>query len=134
NARQNGVGDRIHWHVANAFDFLRAAVEARERFDVVILDPPAFAKNRRALERAYRGYKEINLRAFKLVEPGGLVVSCSCSQAMTRDLFEQMLLDAANDAGRRVRIVERRGAGRDHPVLLGVSETDYLKCFIMHVQ
>src|SRR5690606_27847350 len=118
---------------ANAFDFLRAAADAGEQYDMIVLDPPAFAKNRRALERAYRGYKEINLRAMRMLVPGGILVTCSCSHHMDRMLFEEMLLDAANDVGRRVRIVQRRGAAPDHPVLLGMPETEYLKCYVLHV-
>lgn len=133
NARLNGVEDQIDFVAANAFDYLRAAADAGERFDLIVLDPPAFAKNRRALEPAYRGYKEINLRALKMLVSGGILISCSCSHHMDRDLFEAMLLDAANDAGRRVRIVERRGAAADHPVLLGAPETEYLKCYVLHV-
>lgn len=133
NAERNGLADRIRFVEANAFDFLRAAADAGEQYDMIVLDPPAFAKNRRALERAYRGYKEINLRAMRMLVPGGILVTCSCSHHMDRMLFEEMLLDAANDVGRRVRIVQRRGAAPDHPVLLGMPETEYLKCYVLHV-
>ncbi|HEX7159779.1 MAG TPA: class I SAM-dependent rRNA methyltransferase, partial [Trebonia sp.] len=133
NARLNGCDDRITFVEANAFDFLRSAADAGERYDLIVLDPPAFAKNRRALEAAYRGYKEINLRAMRMLVTGGILITCSCSHPMDRGLFEQMLLDAANDVGRRVRIVERRGAAPDHPVLLGAPETEYLKCYVLHV-
>ena len=127
------AGVPVTFHQANAFDFLRQQAAEGERYDVIVLDPPAFAKNRQALEGAYRGYKEINLRAMKMLPPGGILVTCSCSYHMTRDLFEAMLLDAARDTGRRVRILERRGAAPDHPVLLGAGESDYLKCFILEV-
>ncbi|QBS38172.1 class I SAM-dependent rRNA methyltransferase [Thermaerobacter sp. FW80] len=123
----------VSFHHANAFDFLRARAADGDRYDVVVLDPPAFAKNRQALPGAYRGYKEINLRAMKMLPPGGILVTCSCSYPMTRDLFEAMLLDAARDVGRRVRILERRGAAPDHPVLLGAGESDYLKCYVLEV-
>lgn len=133
NAELNGVGDRITFVEANAFDFLRSAADAGELYDLIVLDPPAFAKNRRSLESAYRGYKEINLRAMRMLVAGGILITCSCSHHMDRQLFEQMLLDAANDVGRRVRIAERRGAAPDHPVLLGAPETEYLKCYVLHV-
>ncbi|QIA27349.1 class I SAM-dependent rRNA methyltransferase [Thermaerobacter sp. PB12/4term] len=132
--RQLGSGEaRVTFHHANAFDFLRARAAEGDRYDVIILDPPAFAKNRQALPGAYRGYKEVNLRAMKMLPPGGILVTCSCSYHMTRDLFEEMLRDAARDVGRRVRILERRGAAPDHPVLLGAGESDYLKCYIVEV-
>lgn len=134
NARRNGLDGKINWVEANAFDYLRQATDNNEVFDVVILDPPAFAKNHRALDSAYRGYKEINLRAMKLLAPGGVLVTSSCSQPVDNQAFEEMLLDAAQDAGRRVRVVERRGAGRDHPVVLGAEAGNYLKCFFLHVE
>ncbi|HEY8552083.1 MAG TPA: class I SAM-dependent rRNA methyltransferase [Thermaerobacter sp.] len=127
------LASRVSFHQANAFDFLRARAAEGDRYDVIILDPPAFAKNRQALPGAYRGYKEINLRAMKMLPPGGILVTCSCSYHMTRELFEAMLLDAARDTGRRLRILERRGAAPDHPVLLGAGESDYLKCYIVEV-
>jgi 23S rRNA (cytosine1962-C5)-methyltransferase len=118
---------------ANAFDHLRDLAEGEPAFDLVVLDPPAFAKNKDALPAARRGYKEINLRALQLLRPGGVLVTASCSYHLTEEALEGLLLDAANDAGRRVQILERRGAGRDHPVLLGVPETRYLKCFFLRV-
>jgi len=133
NARRNGLEQVITWHVGNAFDYLRTAAANGESFDVIILDPPAFAKNRKALDNAYRGYKEINLRAMKMLNSGGILVSSSCSQPVDAAMFETMLFEAARDAGRRVRVVERRGAGRDHPTILGSEFGDYLKCFILHV-
>ncbi len=117
---------------ANAFDHLRALVRAGEQFDAVVLDPPAFARGRAQLDAAYRGYKEINLRAMRLVRPGGVLCSCSCSQPVTHSMFGEMLADAAADAGRRVRVLEVRGAPPDHPGLVGAGETSYLKCF--HLQ
>ncbi|ADU51555.1 SAM-dependent methyltransferase [Thermaerobacter marianensis DSM 12885] len=134
NAPGHGAGTAaVTFHQANAFDFLRARAAEADRYDVIILDPPAFAKNRQALPGAYRGYKEINLRAMKMLPPGGILITCSCSYHMTRDLFEAMLLDAARDTGRRLRILERRGAAPDHPVLLGAGESDYLKCYVVEV-
>ncbi|HEY8393491.1 MAG TPA: class I SAM-dependent rRNA methyltransferase [Thermaerobacter sp.] len=131
-AAMSGDG-RVSFHEANAFDFLRAQADAGEQYDVVILDPPAFAKNKQALEGAYRGYKEINLRAMKMLPPGGILITCSCSYHMKPELFEQMLADAALDTGRRLRLIERRGASRDHPALFGADESQYLKCYILEV-
>lgn len=133
NARLNGFENIIRFETANAFDFLRAAADEGQQFDVIILDPPAFAKNRRALDRAFRGYKEINLRAMKLMTTGGILISCSCSQPVDEEMFETMLMEAANDTGRRLRIIERRRAGRDHPVMLGDPSGNYLKCYILQV-
>src|SRR5437764_309564 len=106
---------------------------AGERFQTIVLDPPAFAKNRASVPAAARGYKEINLRALKLLEPGGVLVTCTCSYHMTEPLFLELIAEAAADARRRVQIVERRTQGADHPVLLGVPETLYLKCVIARV-
>jgi 23S rRNA (cytosine1962-C5)-methyltransferase len=97
----------------------------------VVLDPPAFAKNKGAVEAACRGYKEINLRAIKLLSPGGILITSSCSYHMSEDLFLQMLAQAAADAGRYGRIIEKRGQARDHPVLAGMPETNYLKCVVL---
>ncbi|HHV61331.1 MAG TPA: class I SAM-dependent rRNA methyltransferase [Firmicutes bacterium] len=133
NAELNGVGDRCTFVVANAFDELRRYEVAGESFDMVILDPPAFAKNKRAVEGAFRGYKEINLRAIKLLREGGVLVSCSCSYHMTEDLFMTMIYEAAADVGRQLRVVEMRTQAKDHPVLLAVPETRYLKCAILQV-
>lgn len=116
---------------ANAFDWLKGhAVEGAE-WDVIVLDPPAFARSKRALEGAVRGYKEVNLRAVSMLSPGGLLATCSCSYHMNEQLLLDTVLSAAADAGRRVQVLERRGAGRDHPVLLGVPETAYLKCIVL---
>ena len=132
NAELNGAGN-IEFRVANVFDVLREMESAGGRFDTIILDPPAFAKNRATVKSATRGYKEINLRALKLLKPGGLLVTCSCSYHMSEDLFLDIIGDAAVDARRRVQIIERRGQSTDHPVLLGVPETHYLKCVIARV-
>jgi 23S rRNA (cytosine1962-C5)-methyltransferase len=118
---------------ANAFDYLRDRAEEEPAFDLVVLDPPAFAKNRDAVPAARRGYKEINLRAMQVLKPGGILVTSSCSYHMSEEMLEALVLDAANDAGRRVQLLERRGAGRDHPILLGVPETRYLKLFVLRV-
>ena len=118
---------------ANAFDYLRDRAEEEPAFDLVVLDPPAFAKNKDALPAARRGYKEVNLRALQVLRPGGILVTASCSYHLSEADLEAVVLSAANDAGRRVQILERRGAGRDHPVLMGVPETRYLKCFFLRV-
>ncbi len=112
---------------ANAFDWLRAEAEGSGRYDVIVLDPPAFAKDKRSLERALAGYKELNLRAMKLLAPGGWLFTCSCSHHVHRGDFFGMLGEAAQDAGRRMQLVEMRGAAADHPELLTVPETGYLK-------
>ncbi len=119
--------------VANAFDFLRDAVDEGRQYDSVALDPPSFARNKDAVEAALRGYKEINLRALQLLRPGGYLLTASCSHHVSEDAFERIIESAAADAKRRVQIVERRGASKDHPVLLSLPETRYLKCFILRV-
>ena len=118
---------------ANAFDYLRDRADEEPAFDLVVLDPPAFAKNKDALPAARRGYKEVNLRAIQVLRPGGILVTASCSYHLSEAELEAVVLSAANDAGRRVQILERRGAGRDHPVLMGVPETRYLTCFFLRV-
>jgi len=126
NAALNGLTN-IVWRGANAFDLLRELERQHERFDTIVLDPPAFAKTRDNLERALAGYKEINLRAMRLLVPGGVLFTCSCSYHVTRAAFADMLADAARDSGRRVQLVRWTGAGRDHPEVLNVPETGYLK-------
>jgi len=123
----------IEWIEANAFDLLKDYSVAGRQYDTIVLDPPAFAKSKRAIETATRGYKELNLRALKMLRPGGLLVTCSCSFHVEQSQFLEMLEAASSDAGRRVRILEKRGAGIDHPVLLGVPETHYLKCIVAQV-
>jgi len=130
NADLNGVADRCRFEEANAFDFLRALDQAREKFDLVILDPPAFARSLQAVEGAVRGYKEINLRALRLLNPGGYLVTSSCSSHLDPEMFLAVVGDAARDAGRRVLVLEARGQPPDHPVLLGYPESRYLKCLI----
>jgi 23S rRNA (cytosine1962-C5)-methyltransferase len=116
---------------ANVFDLLKDLDQRGERFDTVILDPPAFAKSKGAVEKAARGYKEINLRALKILRPGGCLITCSCSYHVHEEDFEAILADAAVDARATVTIVEKRRQARDHPVVLGVPETLYLKCFVL---
>ena len=132
NAELNGV-DTIEFRTANVFDALREMELRGERFDTIILDPPAFARNRASVKSAGRGYKEINLRALKLLKAGGILITCSCSYHMSEELFLDIIADAALDARRRVQIMEKRGQSTDHPVLLGVPETHYLKCVIARV-
>jgi len=126
NARLNGIGN-IEWREANAFDLLRELERRGERFDTIVLDPPAFAKTKANLPRAVAGYKEINLRAMKILTPGGVLFTSSCSYHVSRDLFNAMLADAARDSGRRIQFLGATGAAGDHPELLNVPETGYLK-------
>ncbi|MDQ7094005.1 class I SAM-dependent rRNA methyltransferase [Desulfosporosinus sp. PR] len=133
NALLNGFLHRTDFIAANAFDFLREQVKEKKTWDVVILDPPAFAKNRQALEGALRGYKEINLQGMKLVRDGGVLVTASCSYHLSAARFLQMIQEAATDAHKILRLVEFRRAGKDHPVLLGSEETDYLKFAVYEV-
>ena len=130
NARLNEIAN-VTTRDANVFDLLKDLDQRGERFDTVILDPPAFAKSKDAAEKAARGYKEINLRALKILKPGGCLVTCSCSYHVHEDDFEAILADAAVDARATVTIVEKRRQARDHPVVLGVPETLYLKCFVL---
>ena len=130
NAELNGAAN-VEFREANVFDALHEMESAGERFDTIVLDPPAFAKNRASVRAAARGYKEINLRALKMLEVGGHLVTCTCSYHMTEPLFLEVLAEAARDARRRVQVVERRTQGRDHPILLGVPETLYLKCVVL---
>jgi 23S rRNA (cytosine1962-C5)-methyltransferase len=123
----------IEWIEANAFDLLKDYATAGRQYDTIVLDPPAFAKTKRAVPTAIRGYKELNLRALKMLRPGGTLITCSCSFHVSEAEFLEMLGSAAADAGRRLRILEKRGASRDHPVLLNVPETAYLKCVICEV-
>ncbi len=131
NAARNGFAGVCNFREGNGFDELRAMDRAGEKFDLVILDPPAFTKSRQALEGAVRGYREINLRAFKILQPGGFLVTCTCSYHMGEDLFLEVINSAALDAGRPVRLVEVRRQARDHPMLPASPETYYLKCLIL---
>ncbi|HEY6156441.1 MAG TPA: class I SAM-dependent rRNA methyltransferase [Gemmatimonadales bacterium] len=126
NAALNGLTN-ITWREANAFDVLRELERRDERFDTVVLDPPAFAKAKQSLVRALAGYKEINLRAMRLLAPGGVLFTCSCSYHVNRSVFLEMVADAARDSGTRLQLLAVTGAGRDHPELVNVPETGYLK-------
>ena len=131
NARANGLDANFEAH--NCFDLLRALSDQGEKYDLVILDPPAFTKTRQMTERALRGYKEINLRGMKLVPDGGFLVSCSCSQHVDDAAFTAMLNEAARDAKKKLRMVEFRTQAKDHPILPASPETKYLKCAILQV-
>ena len=133
NAALNGLADSITWEAGNAFDVLKRLNGERAQFDLVILDPPPFAKNRAAVEGALRGYKEINLRALRMIADGGFLVTCSCSFHVGPDLFRAVVADAARDAGKRLRLVEERAQNVDHPILIGYEESHYLKCLIYAV-
>ncbi|MCU1334266.1 MAG: SAM-dependent methyltransferase [Candidatus Angelobacter sp.] len=129
NAAQNKT--EIEWIEGNAFDLLRDYASAGKQYDTIVLDPPAFAKSKKHLESALRGYKELNLRALKMLRPGGVLVTCSCSFAVSEQHFFDVLNEAAQDAHRSVRVLEKRTQAKDHPILLGVPETYYLKCFVL---
>jgi 23S rRNA (cytosine1962-C5)-methyltransferase len=131
NASDNAVS--VDARCENAFDALRQLESEGRRFDLVVIDPPALAKRKSALPAAERGYKELNLRGLRLLNPGGILVTCSCSGKLTPDRFARVVEAAARDVGRPLQLLERRAAGRDHPPLLGVPETDYLKCWILRV-
>jgi 23S rRNA (cytosine1962-C5)-methyltransferase len=133
NAARNQVADRVSVVEANAFDYLRDLEKMGQRFDLIILDPPAFAKNRASLEGARRGYKELNLRAMHLLERGGLLVTFSCSHWFSPEMFDAMLADAAFDSNRRLRVLEERSQDLDHPIMIGYDESRYLKCRIVQV-
>ncbi len=133
NAEANGVKN-IDWREANVFDFLTGLrLSGGRRYATVVLDPPAFAKSRAAIEDAARGYKEVNLRAMQLLEPGGMLITCSCSHHFSEAAFIETVAEASLDAGRTVRVLERRTQAQDHPILLTVPETHYLKCLVLEV-
>ena len=137
NAAQNFAllkGKEIEWIEANAFDLLKDYAASDRRYDTIVLDPPAFAKTKRDLEAAMRGYKELNLRALKMLRSGGLLVTCSCSYHVSQSNFLEMLADAALDAHRTVHLLEVRGQSKDHPILLNIPETAYLKCVLAVVR
>jgi 23S rRNA (cytosine1962-C5)-methyltransferase len=123
----------IEWIEANAFDLLKDYSSSDRRYDTIVLDPPAFAKSKRDLDAALRGYKELNLRALKMLRTGGTLITCSCSYHVSQSNFLEVLADAALDAHRTVRLIEVRGQAKDHPVLLNIPETAYLKCVIAYV-
>ena len=121
----------IEWIEGNAFDLMKDYSSGGKQYDTIVLDPPAFAKSKKSLESALRGYKELNLRAMKMLRPGGVLVTCSCSFAVSEQDFFDVLNEAAQDAHRSVRVLEKRTQAKDHPILLGVPETYYLKCFVL---
>jgi 23S rRNA (cytosine1962-C5)-methyltransferase len=127
------LAERTDWIEADAFDLLREYEGSGKRYDTIVLDPPAFAKSKRAAEGALRGYKELNLRAMKMLRAGGTLVTCSCSHHVPLEEFTQVIASAALDAGRRVQLLETRGAAPDHPAVLTLAETSYLKCLICRV-
>ena len=129
NAAANG--QEIEWIEANAFDLMKDYAAAGRQYDLIVLDPPAFAKSKKHLGPAMRGYKELNLRAIKMLKPGGVLVTCTCSSAVSEEDFGAMLTEAAQDAHRPLRLAEKHTQAKDHPVLLGVPETYYLKCFVL---
>jgi 23S rRNA (cytosine1962-C5)-methyltransferase len=129
----DGNKSEIEWIEGNAFDLMKDYSSAGKLYDLIVLDPPAFAKSKKQLEAAMRGYKELNLRALKMLHPGGILVTCSCSFAVGEEDFLAMLTEAAQDAHRTARVLEKRTQAKDHPILLGVPETFYLKCFVLSV-
>ncbi len=129
NAALNGR--ELEWIEGNAFDLLREYAAANRRYDTIVLDPPAFAKTKRDLDKALRGYKELNLRAMKMLRPGGILVTCSCSFHVGAADFLKVVADAAQDAHKDLRVIENRGAAKDHPMLVNVPETSYLHCLIL---
>lgn len=133
-ANREHVSAEVDWVEGDAFQVLRDWSDSGEKFDTIVLDPPAFAKTHRAVEGALRGYKELNLRAVKMLRPGALLVTCTCSHHVSWADFEATVASAAADAHRRVRLIERRGAAPDHPVILNLPETEYLKCLILQVE
>lgn len=132
NAAANGIGT-VEFRQADVLDYLPGLVSAKRTFDIVVVDPPAFTKSRSALEGAARGYKEVNLRALRLLQSGGVLVSCSCSHHMTEAHLFEVIAAAALDCGKRLRVLERRTQASDHPILLTVPETHYLKCLMFEV-
>jgi 23S rRNA (cytosine1962-C5)-methyltransferase len=135
NEKLNAANNKteIEWIEGNAFDLMRDYASAGRQYDTIVLDPPAFAKSKKHLESAVRGYKELNLRALKMLRPGGVLVTCSCSYAVSEQDFFDVLNEAAQDSHRSVRVLEKRTQAKDHPILLGVPETYYLKCFVFYV-
>jgi 23S rRNA (cytosine1962-C5)-methyltransferase len=135
NEKLNAAANKteIEWIEGNAFDLMKDYASAGKQYDTIVLDPPAFAKSKKNLESALRGYKELNLRALKMLRPGGVLVTCSCSFAVSEQDFFDVLNEAAQDVHRSVKVLEKRTQAKDHPILLGVPETYYLKCFVLSV-
>lgn len=132
NSKLNNF-DNTEFIVADIFDYLDEMVETKQLFDVVILDPPAFTKSKSSLKNASKGYKKINFKAMKIIKPGGFLVTCSCSEYMNKELFTSIILNAANDAHKRLKLVESRSQSPDHPIILGNNVSEYLKCLIFQV-
>ena len=135
NEKLNAAANKteIEWIEGNAFDLMKDYSSAGKQYDMIVLDPPAFAKSKKHLESAMRGYKELNLRAIKMLRPGGVLITCSCSFAVSEEDFLSMLTESAQDSHRSVRVIEKRTQSKDHPILLGVPETYYLKCVVLSV-
>ncbi len=135
NEKLNAAANKteIEWIEGNAFDLMKDYSSSGRQYNTIVLDPPAFAKSKKNLESAVRGYKELNLRALKMIRPGGVLITCSCSFAVSEQDFFDVLNEAAQDAHRSVRVLEKRTQAKDHPILLGVPETYYLKCFVLSV-
>ncbi len=133
NIALNGMDKKVTAVCADVFDVLRSYEAEKRTFDMIILDPPAFTKSAKQVQKAYGGYKEINLRAMKILEKGGILITCSCSHFFDYNTFYSMIQNAANDAHRTVQILEKRGAGPDHPVLAGYPKSEYLKCAVLRV-
>jgi 23S rRNA (cytosine1962-C5)-methyltransferase len=129
NAEINGFGDRSSFIAADVFDYLKRI--ERASFDVIVLDPPAFAKTRPAVTEAAKGYTDINRRALLALKPGGILITCSCSYHMSEELFREALISAAQASGRKLRLLQVSGQSLDHPALLAMPETRYLKCFVV---
>ncbi len=129
NAELNGLADRATFVASDVFDYLKRV--PRGSFDTVILDPPAFAKTRSALPDARKGYTDINRRALLALKPGGILITCSCSYHMSEELFREVLISAGQASGRKLRLIQVRGQALDHPALLAMPETRYLKCFVV---
>lgn len=132
NSKLNNF-DNTEFIVADIFDYLDEMVETKQLFDVVILDPPAFTKSKSSLKNASKGYKQINFKAMKIIKPGGFLVTCSCSEYMNKELFTSIILNTANDAHKRLKLVESRSQSPDHPIILGNNVSEYLKCLIFQV-
>lgn len=133
NAKLNGLETSCRFQEANTFDILREYYDRGEKFDAIILDPPAFTKTRSAINGAVRGYKEINLRAMKIISSGGFLITCSCSHHVDQDLFMDIIYNSAIDARKNVRLIEYRTQAKDHPILLASEETEYLKCALLQI-
>lgn len=132
NAEINKVGEICSWEIGNVFDILKKKAKEKESYDIVILDPPSFTRTKETISSALRGYKEINLRALQLLSQGGYLITCCCSHHISRNLFMDVIIDAAKDAKRELRLAGYRTQSRDHPILPSVPETEYLKCFILY--